>query len=310
MNLARVLKQPQRNGMHRRIAPALVEEASRPVQMVEVVLVRLRPPEAHVSDLKVAPEVARRVTIRVLVVLGPAYAVRQEAQGVLLVGVLRVLRHELDGLGPQARDGLGSVVEGQGEAVGLVVVLHEAEDVVVDVAEEVDLGLDAPVVLGVLEGRVLVEEAGVPAAHLVVGDLLGVLDVVFLEDLDGFLEEIVVDPRGDFPVLFGNNLCIIEYTSAQSFFSTRRYVVTTGPSLTIMAFGAGLRLRLLLKLLGKGDVIEERPGIIELVVPCALEIVHRLEHARQLLVAHQRQQRRVDPVGVLDARRVAGARPS
>ena len=62
------------------------------------------------------------------------------------------------------------VVEVDGEAVGFVVVGHVAEDVVVDVAEEMDFGFDAPVVSCVFEGGVVVEEAAVPAAHLVVGD--------------------------------------------------------------------------------------------------------------------------------------------
>ena len=83
-------------------------------------------------------------------------------------------------------------------------VLHVAEDVVVDVAEEVDLGFDAPVVTGVEEGGMLVEHAAVPAAHLVVGIFVGVLDVLFFEDLGGFFEEVVVDPWGDGPVVFGD----------------------------------------------------------------------------------------------------------
>lgn len=50
-----------------------------------------------------------------------------------------------------------------------MVVAGEAENVVVDVAEEVDVGLDAPVEVVVEEARVAVEEAGVPAAHVPVG---------------------------------------------------------------------------------------------------------------------------------------------
>ncbi len=39
-----------------------------------------------------------------------------------------------------------------------------------------------------------VEEAAVPATHLVVGDHVAVLDFLLFEELGGFLEEVVVDP--------------------------------------------------------------------------------------------------------------------
>ncbi len=81
---------------------------------------------------------------------------------------------------------------------------HVAENVVVDIAEEMHLGLDAPVKLGVGQGRVFVEEAAVPAAHLVVGFHATVLDVIFLENLGRFLEYLFIDPGGDFPVFFWN----------------------------------------------------------------------------------------------------------
>lgn len=87
---------------------------------------------------------------------------------------------ELGRLGPERRDGVGGVVEIDREAVRLVVVLHVSEHVVVDIAEEVHFRLDAPVVLCIGECGVLVEKTTVPAAHLVVGDLVGVLDIVLL----------------------------------------------------------------------------------------------------------------------------------
>ena len=72
-------------------------------------------------------------------------------------------------LRPQGGNALRCVVEVDGETVGFIVVLHPAENVIVDVAEEMDFGLDAPVVADVFEGGVFVEHAAVPAAHLVVG---------------------------------------------------------------------------------------------------------------------------------------------
>ena len=116
--------------------------------------------------------------------------------------VFRVSGEELQRLGPKGRDALWGIVEVDGEAVGFVTVGHVAEDVVVDVAEKVHLRLDAPVVAHVGEGGVAVEEARVPAAHLVIGDEISVLDALLLEDFSGFGEEVFVNPRGDGPMFF------------------------------------------------------------------------------------------------------------
>lgn len=115
--------------------------------------------------------------------------------------------HEPLRLGPQGWDRLGRIVEVDGEAVGLVVVLHVAEDIIIDVAEEVDVGLDAPVVAGTEEGGVVVKKAAVPAAHLVVGVQIAVLYVLFFENFGGLFEEVVVDPGGNGPVFFWDGLC-------------------------------------------------------------------------------------------------------
>ena len=105
-----------------------------------------------------------------------------------------MLCQKLLGLGPERWDGLGVVVQGYGEAVGFVVVSHVAEDIIVDVAEEVHFGLDPPVVASVGKGGVFVEHAAVPATHLVVGDEAAILDILFFEHCGGFLEEGGVDP--------------------------------------------------------------------------------------------------------------------
>ena len=86
-------------------------------------------------------------------------------------------------------------------------VLHVSENVVVNVTVEMDFGLDAPVVLDVFESRMFVEDAAVPATHLVVGHFVRVLHVVFFEDFGRFDEEIVRDPGGRVPVLFGYLFC-------------------------------------------------------------------------------------------------------
>ena len=114
-----------------------------------------------------------------------------------------MLRDEFRRFGPQSGDRLRCVVEIDREAVRFVVVCHEAEDVVIHVAEEMDFGLHAPVELRVGQSGVLVEEATVPAAHLMVGFHVSVLDIVLLQYLSRFFEQLVVDPGWYVPVVFG-----------------------------------------------------------------------------------------------------------
>ena len=147
MYLTRILKQAQGDGMYRRIPPAFVEETSRPVQVLEVSFVGFRAPEIHIGDFEVGPEVAGRVAVGFVLMVWPPVAVGEELVGVVGVQVLIVARHELHRLRPEGSDTLRGVVECDGEAVRFVVVAHVAEDVVVDVAEEVYVGLHAPVVL-------------------------------------------------------------------------------------------------------------------------------------------------------------------
>ena len=207
MDLARVLEKTQGNTVNGRVTPTLVEEATGTVQVVEIVLVRLAAPKVHITNLKVAPEVACRITTGILGMIGTASLVRQPVHGAVLVHVLGVLGQELFGLGPQSRDGSRGVVQVDGEAVRLVVIVHVAENVIVDIAEEVNVGLDAPVVLRVGQGRVLIEHAAVPPAHLVVRDLVGILDLLFFEDLDRLVVQVLVNPRWHFPVFLGDKFC-------------------------------------------------------------------------------------------------------
>lgn len=255
-----VLKQSESDTVNRCVAPSFVEESARAVEVVEIIFVGLAPPEAHIGNLEVTPEVAGRVAVCLPVVFRPADGVRQPRHGAVLVKVLRVVRHELDRLGPERRDRGWGVVQVDGEAVRLVVVLHEPENIVVDVAEEVHLWLDPPVVLSGGEGRMFVEHAAIPTTHLVVGHLTGVLDFVLFQNLDGFLVDVVVDPRWFLPVLLRDDL--------------------------VSALSLGGCACLLLELFGKGNIVEKGPWVVELVVPCPLEIVHGIKHALQFFVSY------------------------
>lgn len=190
--------------MNRRITPSFVEESAGTIQMVEVVLIGLTPPEIHVTDFKITPEMARRISVCLFVMNRPPLGVCYPVHGIVGMQVIGVLGDELGCFGPQSRDGLRGIVECDGKAVGLIIVLHVTEDVVVNVAEEVHIRLDSPVVLRILQGRVLIEKSAIPPAHLMVRDLIGVLNIVLFQDLDGFLIEVVVDPRWCIPMLVGD----------------------------------------------------------------------------------------------------------
>ena len=166
-----------------RITPAFVEETTGTIQVLEVGLILLATEEVHIADLKVGPEVAGGVSAATLGVLGARLIIRDPLPHVVLAQIRRVRSQELAGLGPKGLDGLRGVVKVDGEAVGLVSVLHVAEYVVVNIAEELNLGLDAPIVTVLLERGVLVEHAAVPPAHLMIGDLRSVLDVFLLKNL-------------------------------------------------------------------------------------------------------------------------------
>ena len=168
MDLALILKQTKCDTMNGCVTPALIEEAASTVEMVEVVAVFLAAPETQVADLKVGPEVAGRVPICLLVVLWPPATVFQPLARVVRVYVVGVVVEKLLRLRPECRNTLSAIVDVDVEAVGLVVVLHPRKDIVVDIAEEVDIRLDSPVILHVFKCRVLAEHAAVPSAHLMV----------------------------------------------------------------------------------------------------------------------------------------------
>lgn len=67
---------------------------------------------------------------------------------------------------------------------------------------------------------------------------------------------------------------------------------------TVVALGIGSSRRLALELFSEGHVVEEGPGVVELGVPSALEVLHRLDHVVDLLVAHQREEGGIDAVGL------------
>lgn len=173
--------------MHGSISPPLVEKPSGAVEMFEIGFIYGRAPEGEVCDFEIGPEVAGGVAVGDFIMFGPTFGVGEPGHGVPFRESIWVICEEFHGFGPEGREGLRGVVDVDGEAVGFVVVAHPAEDVVVDVAVEVDVRFDAPVVLHVFHCRVVVEHSRIPATHLVVGFHAGVSDFLLFEDLAAFL---------------------------------------------------------------------------------------------------------------------------
>lgn len=207
MNLGLIGEETQGDRVDGGVAPSFVVESTRAIQVIKVGRVFFAPEEFHVSDLEVGPEMTRRVSVGTSRVLRTQFVILQPTHHVVIGQVGRVGGKELLRLRPQVRDTFGGIEEVDGESVGDVAVLHEAEYVIVDVAEELDLGLNTPVVAVLLEGRVLVEHSAVPPAHVVIGDLIAVLNALLLQHFSRFAEEVLVDKVGHIPMFLGNLLC-------------------------------------------------------------------------------------------------------
>jgi hypothetical protein len=70
-----------------------------------------------------------------------------------------------------------------------------------------DLGLNTPVPLDLLESRVLVKHAGVPTTHLVVTDHLRVLDLLVSQVVGRRIHQVLVNPSRNLPMFFRDDLC-------------------------------------------------------------------------------------------------------
>ena len=58
MNFAHILEQTKSNGMNRCITPSLIKETTGSVEKIEIILVCLTPPEIHIRNLEIGPEMA------------------------------------------------------------------------------------------------------------------------------------------------------------------------------------------------------------------------------------------------------------
>lgn len=146
--------------------------------------------------------------------------------------------------------------------------MHISEDVVIHITEELDFGFHSPIVLHVLKSRMTVKHSTVPATHFIVADLARILNIVLRQDFGGFFVEFLAHPRWHVPVLRWDNvilaLCFCDF------------------------------LCCLFEGIGKGDIIEKGPGVVEFVVPGSFQLLHGRNEFIEFFVTDEGEESGVD----------------
>lgn len=86
------------------VTPAFIEEAAGTIQVVEIILVSLAPPEIEIGNFKVGPEVTSAVSVGLVVVIRSPVRVDEPIHGVVVVQMMAMGGEELDGLRPESGD--------------------------------------------------------------------------------------------------------------------------------------------------------------------------------------------------------------
>lgn len=137
-------------------------------------------------------------------VVGVSAIVTQKSHRVILGDMLRMSLHELLGAVPEGRDSLHVFVQTQNETVLLLVGLHEFENIVIDVAVELNAWLNSPVVLVVEHQRLAEEEPRFESAHMAITDGISVNDLLRGHVLPNLSSFILIDVFWKRPVLLRN----------------------------------------------------------------------------------------------------------
>lgn len=133
-----------------------------------------------------------------------AVVVAEEAHRVVLCNVLWVVLHEFLDTVPESRNGLDVFVETEHKAVLLALLLHQPEGVVMNVAEDLDAGLNTPVVIVVHHEGLAEKEARLESAHVTIADGVSVDDLALPHVLADLLGPLLINVRRERPVLLGD----------------------------------------------------------------------------------------------------------
>lgn len=179
--------------MHWGIPPSLVIESTCAVKMLKELCVSFAAPEIQITDFEVAPEMASVVSLSAVI--------GEELECVIFRNVFGVCLHELFDSVPKSLDGLAILRQRNSESIDLLVILHEQERVIMQVTEELDVGLDSPIVVVFLKEVVPEEESGVEPAHVSVWDRAPIDNLLLLHLLTTRFCSIFVDPFRLVPVI-------------------------------------------------------------------------------------------------------------
>jgi hypothetical protein len=186
VNLLLLKEKTSSDRMDRSITPSLVEETTVLVKRLEEIEVRLASEPGQATNLKVGPEMALVVVLTTVIT--------EETHRVVGRDMLGVVLHELLGASPEGRNGVDVLVKRENKTVLLVVLVHDTEGVVVDVAEELDGGLNTPVVFVVHHELLSEEETGLESAHVTVADGVTVDDLALMHILTDLAGLLLVNP--------------------------------------------------------------------------------------------------------------------
>lgn len=243
--------QTSSDGVDGSITPALIEETTGMVEGGEEVDISIRAEPVEVTNFEVGPEMAMVVSVTTVIA--------EELHRVVLGNMLGVVLGEVLGGVPESRNGLDIFVQTEGEAVLLLLLGHEFEGVVVDIAVELDAGLDAPVPLVVEHQGVAEEETRLISAHVSVANGIAVDDLLLLHFLADLCGLVLVNPLGEGPVFLGN--------------------------LAILGLSRNKRSGDLDELVVEIVVVQEDPVVVELAVEAVLDVANRLGNLPDVRVA-------------------------
>lgn len=119
-----------------------------------------------------------------------------ELHSVFFLKMLRVILHELLHTVPQRGYSLVVLIETNDKAVLLVILLHEAERIHLDITEELNAGLNPPVKLVILHQRMSEEEPRLVAAHVAVALGAAIYDLPAAHLFTGLSCLVLIDPLG------------------------------------------------------------------------------------------------------------------
>ena len=118
--------------MYGRISKSLIVEASSSIQPVKISFIGFAAEEVQVPNLEIGEKLA-------VVVVSAIMGVKQPIQISIRVYQLWMSVDERSGSRPEGRERAGVVEDIHVETVLHVVIAHEAEDIIVNVAEKMDL---------------------------------------------------------------------------------------------------------------------------------------------------------------------------